>query len=231
MRDTTAMTQISSRALRWSRGGRLPERGISMRRTWSSVKPKDLYMMLPKVRTNSPVRDGRQEGIDHAEPELRIPESFSDLWPRPLDTGNVTSGFVLEDTSSSEFPSVSIPLHLTVDGISRKTYAIRFSSLVIHLTSFGLPSSTKQMSASTIVDEPKKSEMQRQGARPPYFSAWEPMPYITRLAIIPNPALADCQNSAREECSSRLYHEPTTRTKPGEMVHSKKPWSALMAMS
>lgn len=48
---------------------------------------------------------------------------------------------------------------------------------------------------------------------------------------MPNPALADCQKSVREECSSRLYQVPIMRTKPGEIVHSKKPCKARIAMS
>ncbi|EKG14880.1 hypothetical protein MPH_07920 [Macrophomina phaseolina MS6] len=178
-----------------------------------------------------PIRHGRQESIDHAEPELRIPERLTDLRPGPLDAGNITASLVLEDTGSSVYRSASISRLCGIGMDVDRTYAMRFSSLLIHLTSFGLPSNPKQMSASRMVEAPKKSEIHRQGASPPYFSAWEPIPYMTKLAMMPKPALADCQNRAREECSSRLYHDPTTRTKPGEMVHSKKPWRARIAMS
>lgn len=107
---------------------------------------------------------------------------------------------------------------------------MRFSSLFNHLTSFGLPNSIKQINDSTIVQAPRKSEMHRHAAKPPYFSAWAPMPYMTKFAMIPKPALADCQKRARAACSSVRYQVPTTRTKPGEMVHSKNPCSPLIAM-
>lgn len=48
--------------------------------------------------------------------------------------------------------------------------------------------------------------------------------------MIPKPAFADWKNKEREECSSVLYQDPMTRTKPGLMVHSKKPCSARRAM-
>lgn len=49
--------------------------------------------------------------------------------------------------------------------------------------------------------------------------------------MIPKPALADWQKRARDECSSLRYHVPIMRMNPGEMVHSKKPWRARMAIS
>lgn len=108
--------------------------------------------------------------------------------------------------------------------------AMRFSSLFSQRTSAGLPRRAKQIRAKTTVQEPKNIEIDLQGASPPCFSAWEPMPYITSEAMMPKPALADCQKSEREECSSVRYQEPTTSTKPGEIVHSKKPCRPRMAM-
>lgn len=42
-----------------------------------------------------------------------------------------------------------------------------------------------------------------------WCNAWFAIPYITNEAMIPNPAFADCQNNARAECSSVLYHVDT----------------------
>ena len=42
--------------------------------------------------------------------------------------------------------------------------------------------------------------------------------------MTPNPALADWKKRERDECSSVRYQVPITRMKPGEIVHSKKPW-------
>lgn len=48
--------------------------------------------------------------------------------------------------------------------------------------------------------------------------------------MMPKPALADWKKREREECSSRVYQLPMTRTKPGLMVHSKNPWRARRIM-
>lgn len=56
------------------------------------------------------------------------------------------------------------------------------------------------------------------------------MPYMERLPMMPKPALADWKKREREECSSRVYQLPMTRTKPGLMVHSKNPWRARRIM-
>jgi hypothetical protein len=52
-----------------------------------------------------------------------------------------------------------------------------------------------------------------------------------RTAAMPKPALADCQKRARAECSSLRYQVPIMRMNPGDIVHSKRPWSARSAMS
>ena len=55
-----------------------------------------------------------------------------------------------------------------------KAYAIRFSSLVSHLISFGLPSRKKHNTERVSVQAPRKSDIHRQAASPPDFSACEP---------------------------------------------------------
>lgn len=53
---------------------------------------------------------------------------------------------------------------------------------------------------------------------------------MERFPMMPKPALADWKKREREECSSRVYQLPMTRTKPGLMVHSKNPWRARRIM-
>lgn len=110
------------------------------------------------------------------------------------------------------------------------TYAIFLSSFLNHLTSLGDPNIKKQITDNNNVQAPKNNEIHLQGASPPYFCAWDPMPYMERLPMMPKPALADWKKREREECSSRVYQLPMTRTKPGLMVHSKNPWRARRIM-
>lgn len=51
-----------------------------------------------------PVGDGGEEGVDHAEPELRVPTRLPHLAPFPLDD-DVAAGFVSQDAGSSAHPT------------------------------------------------------------------------------------------------------------------------------
>lgn len=121
----------------------------------------------------SPVRYRRQEGIDHAEPELRVAKGLEDLGPLPFHD-DISTGLILEDAGGA--------VHLSAISTSAyqrkgKTDAILFSSLLNQMTSFGLPSRKKHMMARTMVQVPRKKLIYLHGDRPlEVLSACEPMP-------------------------------------------------------
>lgn len=178
----------------------------------------------------------REKDVTHAEIQLRVLECFSDLRPTPLNTSNISTRLIRNDTRLPTTPiQISTSLfhkkrHFLLRKKKSSTYAIFLSSFLNHLTSLGDPNIKKQITDNNNVQAPKNNEIHLQGASPPYFCAWDPMPYMERLPMMPKPALADWKKREREECSSRVYQLPMTRTKPGLMVHSKNPWRARRIM-
>lgn len=114
---------------------------------------------------------------------------------------------------------------------SNITYAMRFSSLLNHRTSLGVPRMKKHKPEATMVKAPRKSEILRQASIPPTAEACFAIPYIINEKQRPKRYSDDCQRSERCACSSVRYHEPVTNRNPGEMAHSKKPCRARMAIS
>ncbi len=45
------------------------------------------------------------------------------------------------------------------------------------------------------------------------------------------PELADWKNRQREECSRAVYHREMMMRKPGEMTHSRAPWTKRKPMN